>query len=467
MKVITLPIVERLLSVIPTGTPGISGLLRIVDIIEDPGVPTAQIDCKSPPYIRINPGFVQQHAATAEQLTMLVMHELFHLVLGHTRLYPRVTDADNIIFDAIINAMLCRMYPEDAFTSFFTGYYQDSRFPECLLRPPTHWTPTDDLDEVPTPPALTGEKHEYAADVYRALYSSGCTDDELRSLFEQPQYGDGACGERLAEVPLLGDHRSEDDDASSAGDLERRAPGLLETIRTVVEKWPQPPDPIMGTSLEDLLGSLTVPCVSVSPQSALERMLRRIGKPRRSDSLRRGMQDEWATLAAVRTRLDRRGFVADALGQKWLLGTNTVPMRRMSREAGVRTHVYLDVSGSVQDILPCLIGAMKRYRAMVHPIVHMFSTKVVDIAIGELIRGAISTSWGTSVECVASHMSEHCVQRAVLVTDGYVGTFGVSTRQILERATLGVALVGWNCDSSQLKSVANVIDTIDLKGLST
>jgi hypothetical protein len=465
MNIVTLPIVERLLSVIPTGSPGISGLLRIVDIIEDPCVPTAQIDCKSPPYIRINPEFAQQHAATAEHLTMLVMHELFHLVLGHTRLYPRVTPADNIVFDAIINAMLCRMYPEDAFTSFFTGYYRDSQFPDCLLRPPGGWVPTDDEDEVPTPPGLAGEGLGYAASVYRALYSSGCTDDELRSLLESPEHG--VSEGDLAGVPLLGDHRCEEEGASSGGDLERRAPGLLETIRAVVEKWPQPPAPIAGTSLEDLLSSLTVPRVEVSPQSALERMLRRVGAPRRSDRLRSGMQDEWATLAAVRTRLDRRGFVADALGQKWLLGTNTLPMRRMSREAGVRTHVYLDVSGSVGDILPCLIGAMKRYRAMVHPVVHMFSTKVVDIAIGELVSGVIATSWGTNVECVASHMSEHGVRRAVLVTDGYVGTFGVSTRRILERAMLGVALVGWNCDSSHLKSVANVIDTIDLKGLST
>ena len=56
--------------------------------------------------------------------------------------------------------------------------------------------------------------------------------------------------EQAAAVPLLGDHAEGGD---TDGELENRSPLLLETVRTIVERWPQPPDPIKGRSLADLL----------------------------------------------------------------------------------------------------------------------------------------------------------------------------------------------------------------------
>src|SRR6185436_8240543 len=113
-----------------------------LDIVETDAVPTAAVECRVQPRLRINPGFVDAHAATPERLLMLVMHELHHVLLGHTRLFPRVTPADNVIFDAVINALLCRMFPKREHTSFFTEFYSDAHFPECLLRPPVGWKPS-------------------------------------------------------------------------------------------------------------------------------------------------------------------------------------------------------------------------------------------------------------------------------------------------------------------------------------
>jgi hypothetical protein len=38
-------------------------------------------------------------APTPEKLLMLIMHELHHVLLGHTRLFPRLTQIDNLVFD--------------------------------------------------------------------------------------------------------------------------------------------------------------------------------------------------------------------------------------------------------------------------------------------------------------------------------------------------------------------------------
>ena len=61
------------------------------------------------------------------------------MLLGHTTLFPRLTPAHNFVFDAVINGVLCRMFPSPAHTAFFTDFYRDDLFPECLLRPPRDW----------------------------------------------------------------------------------------------------------------------------------------------------------------------------------------------------------------------------------------------------------------------------------------------------------------------------------------
>jgi predicted metal-dependent peptidase len=58
------------------------------------------------PKLLRNPEFVALHAQTPEKLLMLVMHELHHILLGHTTLFPRMTAEQNFVFDAVINGIV-------------------------------------------------------------------------------------------------------------------------------------------------------------------------------------------------------------------------------------------------------------------------------------------------------------------------------------------------------------------------
>ena len=79
-----------------------------------------------------------------------------------------VTKVDNLVFDSVINALLCRMFSGKAYTSFFTDFYDQRQFPACLLRPPLGWSPSS----YPAPPiALRGRTRKALAEVHRALYS--------------------------------------------------------------------------------------------------------------------------------------------------------------------------------------------------------------------------------------------------------------------------------------------------------
>src|SRR3546814_2269635 len=65
---------------------------------------------------------------------MLVMHELHHVLLGHTTLFPRVTRIQNFVFDAVINGIVCRMFPEKDHTAFFTDYYDAGEIGRAHVR---------------------------------------------------------------------------------------------------------------------------------------------------------------------------------------------------------------------------------------------------------------------------------------------------------------------------------------------
>jgi len=441
------PLAERVLDCFPSGSYAIAALLQLLDIVESDEVETATVECRLEPRMRINPAFVERWAATPEKLLMLVMHELHHVLLGHTRLFPRVTPIDNIVFDAIINALLCRMFPEPEFTSFFTDFYDDTTFPGCLLRPPAGWRPDE---RATVPPALAGRRQRPVAEVYQALYSAGGAGyDELYAAF-RTMLSDELAG----AVILLGDH-GDSDETSSAGDLEGRSPLLFEIVRSIVERWPQPPDPIAGRSLADLLRPEQVtPQRTVPNRTVLSQLLRRVGGSAATGRTHRKLREDAVDVVRPVPARDRRAITLGALGSPVVLYRHEMPQRRIQR-VGERVHIYLDVSGSIGSLKGALYAAVLDCQAFVHPTIHLFSTEVADITLAQLKRGECRTTGGTNIECVAQHMREHDVRRAAIITDGWVGTPTGEDADTLSRAKLGVALTPGTGQRADLEAVTN------------
>lgn len=239
-------LVNRILDCVPAGTYALRALFQLVDIVESDEVATAAVEGGYAPRMLVNPEFVERYAATPERLVMLVMHELHHIILGHTRLLPTSTKLDNIVFDAVINAMLCRAFPDPAGIAFLTDFYAADRVPEAILRPPSRWQPEDERN--PISKQLVDAGYQDLALAHRGLYSpAGATYEEVREALEK------SCTEaEAAGVKLIGGH---DEGGLQEGNLEDRAPVLLDVIRQIVEQWPQPPEPIRGRSLADALQS--------------------------------------------------------------------------------------------------------------------------------------------------------------------------------------------------------------------
>ena len=478
----TTSIADQLLGSFPSGTYCLPALLSLAEIVETTSVATAAVECTLRPRFLINPEWVAQHAQTPEKLVMLTMHELHHVVLGHTRLFARATPLDNLVFDAVINSMLCQLFPERPYQALLTDIYSENKFPECFLRPTNVWT---NGIQITVPPILLQPEHKHLAPLYKKLYTpEGATYEELREAFRGV-----ISDEQFVQVQLLGDHSDENPSsdqapndvayavaskasgkstnglriefagetdalhdeadesacelkepkcASSAGRLETRSPQLLQEVRRIVEQWPRPNNPIKGRSLHDLLVSTTVGLAPRSNRGALTKLLRTMSMQSGQGRVRNLHMDSVCVESPI-PRLMRRSVVLNAIGAAPLLHQEQLDMKRVVPQ-GEQVHVYLDVSGSVSGLVGALYGAILDNKQFVHPVVHLFSTRVVDVTFKQMLNGDCHTTGGTCIECVAQHMKKYKVKRAVILTDGFVGAPGVVARRILENVRIGVAL---------------------------
>lgn len=436
---------DRLFDCLPAGRYALAGLLRLVDVVETDAVPTAAVECHAQPRLLINPAFVAQHAATPEKLMMLVLHEIHHVLLGHTRRLSGPTPTDNFVFDAIINALLCRMFPQPAYTALFRDFYAADAFPACLLRPPEGWDPAARV--VPVPPALEPKGMGPARQVYTSLYSrEGASYDDvrhvLRAFLRRRERA-------LAGVPLLGDHEGEPNLASASGGA------FAQGVADIVRHWPAPPEPVRGLSLDELLRDTRV---RVQRPPSTRRLLRDLISRVAAGGLSRRGAVRWTVAPmVVETPVpvpDRRAATCRALGMTPLLyrGEVAVSQRLPEQE---RVHVYVDVSGSMEGIKGPLYGAVLDCQALVHPKVHLFSTQVAEVTPAQMRAGVCRSTGGTDIQCVTRHMARHKVKRAVVLTDGYVGQAGPAGAQWLKAARLGVGYLGDFIDERPLAPYAD------------
>ena len=436
---------DRLFDCLPAGRYALAGLLRLLDVVETEAVPTAAVECQAQPRLLINPSFVAQHAATPEKLMMLVLHEIHHVLLGHTRRLSGPTRTDNFVFDAVINALLCRMFPQPEYTAMFRDVYSAEVFPECLLRPPEGWDPRAGVG--PAPPALTGKGMGPALQVYLNLYSrAGASYEDVRHVLRAFLQRREAS---LEGVTLLGDHDGDSGLETASGSA------FAQGVADIVRQWPAPPEPLRGQSLENLLRDTRL---RVQRPPSARRLLRDLIARVAAGGTAMHVARRWtASPLTVETPVpvpDRRATTFRALGLTPLLyrGEVDIQQRLPLQE---RVHVYVDVSGSMDSIKGPLYGAVLDCQELVHPRVHLFSTQVAEVTPGQMRAGVCRSTGGTDIQCVTRHMARHKVRRAVVLTDGYVGQAGPVGASVLKAARLGVGYLGDFIDEGPLAPYAN------------
>ena len=448
----------RILNVLPAASYQMDKFLQLVDVVVSDETPSACVEIGPQPRLHLNKDFVEEYCQRDECLLMLILHELYHIILGHTRLFPRTTEAHNIVFDAVINALLCHQFPDPQYTEFFQRVNDSKGFPARILRPPKGW---------PSHPALPPKKapnQERA--VMKLLYGSNpnlVTYQEIFELFKEQ------LKDRDETFVLLGDHGGE----KKSGSKDQVAVNddlFKDILRRTTENWPDKANQRFGKGKGGKLSDFMMPKPK-SPRTefleALKRLLRKTGvlypPPGSPYAWKRvsTMQDAMTFLPTLRDR--------HALSKEMLLGFAPLTYRTEINRIHPRwtpqnvAHVYLDVSGSMEDALPWLSAALDPLHRKGLCRLYAFSTVVDEVRKGRLLSGQIKNTLGTDINCVYRHLLDipvrHSPSRVVVLTDGYTGVPESKLHNDLERrrVSLYIGIVGSHQDQ-QLKPFANAVE---------
>jgi hypothetical protein len=414
-------LLQRLTSCLPAATFEMETFCRLAGIKASRDVPTAAVEIKHRPQMMVNPDFVGKHCKRDEHLFLLVMHELWHVILAHTRLYPRATLAHNIAFDAIINAGLSKQFVGPEYRGFFESLNPADTFPGCLLRPPVGWPDTPVYPDCGPPGTRRILERLYPrntkARIAAPLY------EEILRLIKEDIKQKVERGELIPVPVLIGDHDSEDGQGSILED-----PFMGDVMRRVVGSWPSPP---FATRKRGNSALFTDWYSAVGPSTeqarrAFSHILQRALGPRQGRFRRKArvMLPGMAGMNVVPNARDRLIVARKALGTQGVLYAQPGMMRVRAEEQPAKSHVYLDVSGSMAALLPHLIGLLVPYAVKGQADVFQFSNKVEPMPPLALKRGQIRSTMGTDINCVLKHLIEQTkpfVRKALVVTDGYVG----------------------------------------------
>jgi hypothetical protein len=423
-------IIGRIHNMIVAMPYGLEKMLSLMDIEESTDIKTACVPIGGRPKIIVNPEYVAKNCDTDQKLFMLIQHELHHLLLGHTRLFKRTTLQHNIAFDAIINSMLCRSQPEPEWTALFRDSYSVTRFPECLLRPPKGF---------PREPSFpTGMPENIQSILHTLYYSNEGTFFDVFDLLVKivsvkivavSDAKAGLSGEASIDgeetgfvistdsdilEDLLGTH-----DEDVRGLEQQDDPDLFDIVREIVGEWPQPPDPIKGRSLNDVLSTVSFEKRRIS-NGVVEQIAHAIIRSVQVQGIDNGglLSFESVRVQQCMPSRDRRAFAMQQVG-------GLVPLYAADIPKVVFTHnevaIYVDVSGSMSEYPKYLLTAVNAVHRKIKVRVFVFSTVVEEIEMVDFRQRNYRTTNGTDGNIVWKHIDENQFASAVLLTDGYLG----------------------------------------------
>lgn len=421
---------RRIEGCLQAGSLELETFVRLIGVVETTDVPTASIVCEGRARLFVNPEFVALRCERDEHLYLLVMHELWHVLLGHGGLFDERTHAHDIALDALINAGLSRQHPGPEFRGFFEAINPADEFPWLLLRAPVGW-PHEPHYDVPGP---TGTR-----EILRRLYpppGERVVEPLYREIVDliatQPTSATGT---------LLGDHSSP---AQGRHGNPMNDPLLRGVLQDVAGSWG--PELAIGGAAP---AELVVPPGEVRARArrVLAQVVREASRPCATGvTARRRRRGSGRSVLPMPSAYDRTAPARSALsGLTPVLHAQPVPRPRCNDRS--QALAYLDVSGSMVRYLPVLLAVLKGPVSRGEILLQQFSTEVAPLTLAELKRGEVMTG-GTSIDRVLQDLADRPNSRALIVSDGM---FTVGDRQLIVRlAQRGVK--AWLCLPEGVKS---------------
>jgi len=432
---------SEIIDILAGNIPALGALLRVTDIQASTSITTACVTNRGAPVIMYNPEFVNKHCKTKAHMAMLLLHEIYHVLLGHT-MAKAITPTDNLIADAIINAMICMQYQSFGFQSFFMDLYDKKEMPAAFLRPKSR-------------PARFWQRRKY-----NQLYTvMGLSWEDIKDTLHEHK-------DATEDVILLGDHSGTNAGGSVMPDviLDGIAGGVLEDIESEVnkqqqkriqklqhQKWNQEYAARSGSytyssdeqkeaarkakelisKIEEEISQIKSAGSSASifvrllkkrlniskRKKELEEELRKVAQQSIYSKLEvklKGMFPKIPETSVLPNYRNRRAIVSLVSEQYNPFFQN--PLR--AKDFGAVT-IYIDVSGSMNGFISTIYKLACNCKDFLEEKIYLFSNDVRGITKDELLKGVIKTTGGTD-DVFLTHALDHNKKKIMVFTDGYL-----------------------------------------------
>ncbi len=374
--------------------------LKVARISYTDDVPTMAVTCEESPTLKVNLGFVERSCRSDAEVKAVILHEFLHILLRHTGRKARIPPEEHLAMDAVINAIIHRQVGPEA-SAMMAHYYEKAEGLERLLRPPLLY----ELNDI-------GDMPDQVDEAWAALYAGKLVVDDIRELAATMGSSEGNSGPGSAVLVdighLLGNHADMPD-----AELEKLSDVLSRTMRMMNGNgiWRSP-----GKAGVGAYATATDRAGSSEAIAAWERRVLAVLKRHLLPdcSARAKRRETVSSMLPVLSTQDRRAFAR----AQW---SDILPMASWDlsaeRPAG-SAQIYLDVSGSMYEELPLVIGLLGRLRQWIKSPFWAFSDEVKPARIvgGRLVT---ETTGGTSLSCVLTHIAATRPESAVIVTDGF------------------------------------------------
>lgn len=364
----------------------------IKSVEESQHCPTASISSEG--VLRYNSGFTGQHITCGEDLFCLVLHEIMHPMFGH--FVFKGGHIENLAADMVINASISLLFPSASGSgSLFKKTYQPQGM-EGLLRP------------------LSRMYDSRYGNLYNVFYGSQrgkerlSTGEVIQALKVLTPASD------LTAILLLGSHAAgSKGDAAQGHGLDGLSSETLCRIAGDLKRSAQQPSNRMAGQGENLY-ELFLEAIKTH-LSIRKVLLQKFATKRKVDRFKQSIHKPAIGVSPIPLHPSKRDFVLLAAGIPPFHYHNHV-QRVAVKEHGLA--IYLDVSGSVNEHLPGIVGVLSSLKAELTSI-FLFSNKVVEVPFKTLLAGKVQTTYGTDFDCIADNITERGFDKAVILTDGY------------------------------------------------
>lgn len=442
--------VTRVLDIAGARAFALDAFLRVSRVEWSAEVATACVECADRPRLLLNAAFVERRCTTPERLATLLLHELAHVSMGHTRMFPRPTVAHNIACDAIINREIAALAWQqaadvNALTALLVECYPAHESPWFLLRPPPGWPHHPDWQ------ASAGAMRTLR-DIHRTLY-----DPQELHLRHTVQYADIVDALREAEEQSAG--RAGDEGHSKGGDSdtadahdgndgfptdcsallgghgatpeEQRAltggrdvvggEVFADAMRAIGGRF-------AGSGGDEVMHQVAKAARRATLERALTALLRRCGS---TDGGNRRVEWDVHPTRSPMPHRDRRAPARVALARVLGAPRPLLFADEMQRPRAVarRATIYLDTSGSMNGVLPVLHTSLVALRKQLAPRILLFSTIIAEANGADFDAGRLCTTGGTDIEPVITHavqearvaasVGRSATRMVVVLTDGH------------------------------------------------